>query len=210
MAAKEHPSQRSTGEAIGPQPAPAVRGVPFRFEDRARSGWDAAEQRRLSAAVKAHSDLGWRTLRRFGVDLEAIDDALQHAFLILATHPNAPGPDKERQFLVRACIRIAANVRRSQSRRREVPQDFEAPEETRRNPEELLEWKERRHALDRALDSLTIAQRSVFVLFELEGFSLPEIAESLELPLGTVTSRLHRARLAFEAWVKTNRSSGGP
>jgi RNA polymerase sigma-70 factor (ECF subfamily) len=41
----------------------------------------------------------------------------------------------------------------------------------------------------------------VFVLYELEGFTLPEIAEALATPLGTATSRLRRARDNFEAWV---------
>jgi RNA polymerase sigma-70 factor (ECF subfamily) len=146
--------------------------------------------------------LVWRTLRRFGVGLNAIDDALQHVFLVLATCPDPPPADRERSFLVKTCVRIASNARRSQSRSREVPHEAEAPEDTRRDPEALLDWKQRRQALERALEQLTLEQRSVFVLYELEGLSLPEIAESLELPLGTVTSRLHRARRAFEAWVE--------
>jgi RNA polymerase sigma-70 factor (ECF subfamily) len=140
-------------------------------------------------------------LRRFGVEASAVDDAAQHVFLTLATHPSAPAPDKERAFLVGACIRIAANGRRSRARSREVSIELEPAPADQDNPEDLLDWKQRRQTLDLALDTLTLEQRSVFVLFELEGFSLPEIAESLELPLGTVTSRLRRARQAFEAWV---------
>jgi RNA polymerase sigma-70 factor (ECF subfamily) len=49
----------------------------------------------------------------------------------------------------------------------------------------------------------------VFVLFELEGFSLPEIAEALQVPLGTATSRLRRARGHFEEWVAERRRATG-
>jgi RNA polymerase sigma-70 factor (ECF subfamily) len=39
---------------------------------------------------------------------------------------------------------------------------------------------------------------TVFILFELEGMSTPEIAQLLEIPVGTVASRLRRARAAFK------------
>jgi len=44
--------------------------------------------------------------------------------------------------------------------------------------------------------------RAVFVLFELEGFSTSEIAATLDLPMGTVSSRLRRARDEFQAATK--------
>jgi RNA polymerase sigma-70 factor (ECF subfamily) len=47
------------------------------------------------------------------------------------------------------------------------------------------------------------------VLYELEGFSLPEIAEALQVPLGTATSRLRRARGNFEAWVAGRSAEAG-
>jgi RNA polymerase sigma-70 factor (ECF subfamily) len=44
-------------------------------------------------------------------------------------------------------------------------------------------------------------RREVFVLYELEGLTGPEIAKHLDLPLGTVASRLKRARADFEEGV---------
>jgi RNA polymerase sigma-70 factor (ECF subfamily) len=55
-----------------------------------------------------------------------------------------------------------------------------------------------RSLLDEALDSLTADLRAPFVLFELEGMSLDEIAEALDIPRGTVASRLRRARKLFQ------------
>jgi DNA-directed RNA polymerase specialized sigma24 family protein len=47
----------------------------------------------------------------------------------------------------------------------------------------------------------------MFVLYELEGFSLPEIAAALAVPLGTATSRLTRGRERFENWVLIHHST---
>jgi RNA polymerase sigma-70 factor (ECF subfamily) len=85
---------------------------------------------------------------------------------------------------------------------------LEYPHEAGLDPEQLLDSKQRRAALDRALDEMPLDQRTVFVLFELEGFLLPEIAESLQIPLGTATSRLRRARQRFEEWASSQQASG--
>jgi RNA polymerase sigma-70 factor (ECF subfamily) len=55
--------------------------------------------------------------------------------------------------------------------------------------------------LDRALDALPDELRTVFVLFELESMSGVEIASLLDLPAGTVASRLRRARHLFRASI---------
>jgi RNA polymerase sigma-70 factor, ECF subfamily len=48
--------------------------------------------------------------------------------------------------------------------------------------------------LDRALNRLSVAKRTVLVLSEIEGFTCDEIAAMLEIPVGTVWTRLHHAR----------------
>lgn len=145
----------------------------------------------------------WRTLRRFGVRRADADDAAQQVFLVLAGRLADVATESERAFLVGAAIRVAANDRRRQARHLEDPLDDEALDARSLTPEELLEWKERRRALDLALDQLNPDQRAVFVLYELEGFSLPEIARTLNIPLGTATSRLRRGREAFESWISS-------
>jgi len=67
--------------------------------------------------------------------------------------------------------------------------------------EQLLIEKRARQELESALAGLSDEQRSVFVLYELEGFSVREIAELLALPSGTVASRLGRARAHFSRAV---------
>ena len=62
------------------------------------------------------------------------------------------------------------------------------------DPEERLEQAEFQARLDRAVGSLPPDQKSVFVLRFQENLSYEEISRTLDLPLGTVMSRLNRAR----------------
>jgi len=88
----------------------------------------------------------------------------------------------------------------------------EEPLDEKPGPDELLEWKRRRELLDEALDALDVELRSVFVLFELEDLSTADVSELLEIPPGTVASRLRRARVRFYERIEILRNrvaSGG-
>jgi RNA polymerase sigma-70 factor (ECF subfamily) len=61
-------------------------------------------------------------------------------------------------------------------------------------PDEALERKERSEILRRAIERLPFDQRTILLLKEIEGLSYEEIATTLDLPLGTVKSRLARVR----------------
>lgn len=169
----------------------------------------ARAQPRLAAAVERHHALVWRTLRRFGVPERDIDDAAQHVFLTFAAEMNAIAAGKEPAFLLAVAVRVAANARRKLLRSPEVLDDDVEAFGASTTPEGLLGEKQLREELDRGLSTLPLEQRAVFVLYELEGFTLPEIAEALQLPLGTATSRLRRARVAFETWVARRQAAGG-
>ena len=64
-------------------------------------------------------------------------------------------------------------------------------------PEEVAEGAERRMVLEQAIQTLPEAQRVVIVLYHTQGLSYEEIAEITNLPMGTVKSKLNRARLAL-------------
>lgn len=58
--------------------------------------------------------------------------------------------------------------------------------------------------LERALDRLTPAKRIVLVLAEIEGYGCEEIALMLDVPVGTVWTRLHHARKEVRAWMEAS------
>ena len=141
----------------------------------------------------------WRFVLRLGVPRHAIDDLVQEAFIIATRRQADIGPGQERSFLLATAVRLSSNYRQRAYVRREVSHGdgFEHSACPQPNAEQLLIEKRSRQLLDQVLAELSDPHRAVFVLFELEGFSVPEIAELLQLPLGTVSSRLWRARAKF-------------
>jgi RNA polymerase sigma-70 factor (ECF subfamily) len=81
--------------------------------------------------------------------------------------------------------------------------DLDIPDrEPSRSPTGLLERKEVKEALERAIGELEEASRQVLVLRDISGESYEAIAAALDLPLGTVKSRVHRARLEVQARLR--------
>jgi RNA polymerase sigma-70 factor (ECF subfamily) len=159
---------------------------------------DHVHPRRLQRLFAEHYRWVWRTLRRLGVDEASVDDSAQQVFLVASERLSDVPPEKERAFLMGVAVRIASNARRSQSRKREDSDpELVADHAAGPSPEELLDWKQRREKLDAWLAALSIELRTPFVLFELEGLGVAEIAELCELPVGTVKTRLRRARAIF-------------
>jgi RNA polymerase sigma-70 factor (ECF subfamily) len=159
-----------------------------------------ARAARLRALVDVHFDFVWRSLRRFGLTSADADDAAQRVFVVASRKLSEIESGRERSFLFGTAYRIVREVRRSRARRPEAPLRDEldvldpAP-----NPEEFADRNRARRLLDDVLNDMPLEARSVFVLFELEEMSVPEIASMLELPIGTVGSRLRRGRELFHA-----------
>ena len=75
------------------------------------------------------------------------------------------------------------------------------PADPRGSPEEELERRELRRAVERGLQALPDHHRQVLVMRELSGMSYQEIGAVLDLDLGTVKSRIARARLALKKFL---------
>jgi RNA polymerase sigma-70 factor, ECF subfamily len=124
---------------------------------------------------------------------EDAEDVAQEA-LVRAYQKLASLRDRERfrAWLVRICWRMAIDHRRS-GKRRELREQAAAVDD-RSNAEDLAAANEFRERMWRAIDELPEPLRVVAVLGGIEGYQMNELAALLELPEGTVKSRLHLAR----------------
>ena len=140
-----------------------------------------------------------RTLRRLGVTDRDVEDMAHEVFL--AVHRELGKYDRTRPirpWLFAFCFRIASHHRRKT--RRETVQDVaDVAIDPGDGADTLLDRERKRRLVLAALDELELDRRAVFVLHELDGFTCDAIAQSLEIPLGTVYSRLRLARGDFTA-----------
>lgn len=158
----------------------------------------AGPDQRIAALVTSHYNLVWRSLRRLGVAQADADDACQQVFLVAHRRLADIAPECERSFLLQTALRVASDFRRSRERRREeAGSDVASLADGNANPEELLDRRQARVLLDRALEAMPMELRTVFVLFEIDELTMAEIATVLNIPPGTVASRLRRARELF-------------
>jgi RNA polymerase sigma-70 factor (ECF subfamily) len=161
----------------------------------------AGARTRLEQMFKAHHELIWRTLRRLGLSPEAAADATQQAFLIAAERLEDIRAGSERAFLFGTATRLARTAYRA-SRRVQLEDDMDLHQAPSLRTEALADRQRAIELTDRILSKLEPELLTVFVLFELEGLSTPEIAKLVGVPIGTAASRLRRARQAFRASVE--------
>ena len=160
---------------------------------------DESSADRLRSVVDAEYDFVWRSLRRLGVAEREIDDALQQVLLTFARKLGLVRKGSERAFLFQIAVRVAADRRRSEKRRREVMSDaMEESADEAPSLEALMDLRRARERLDAILDCMSLELRAVFTLFEIDQMTLTEIAGLLGIPRGTVASRLRRARAEFQ------------
>ena len=143
-----------------------------------------------------------RTLRRLGVTERDVEDMAHEVFV--AVHRELPKYDRTRPirpWLFAFCFRIASHYRRKHRREtvQDVAGDVTDPSET---PDALLDRERKRRLVLLALDEIELGRRAVFVLHEIDGFTCEAIRDSLEIPLGTVYSRLRLAREDFTAKMR--------
>ncbi|MCU0659349.1 MAG: RNA polymerase sigma factor [Polyangiaceae bacterium] len=152
------------------------------------------------AVYEQHYDFVWRSLRRLGVRDADVPDALQEVFLVVLRRLGEfEGRARLTTWLFRICMRVARDRQRLAHNRRELL-DAQAVEGCLDEGSDLGQQAERREdvkLLELALSRMDLDQRAVFTLFELEEQSGEEIAETLQIPLGTVYSRLRLGREAF-------------
>ena len=158
----------------------------------------------LRSVFEAHYPSIWRLLRRLGVHHAQLDDAAQEVFWVAARRFADIEPGREHSFLYGVALRVASQELKKQKAAEPIA-DLEAvPRVVDRgpSPEEQLQHQQARQLLDSVLGAMAPELRVIFVLFELEGLEVQQIAILQEIPLGTASSRLRRAREEFSAIAK--------
>ena len=159
--------------------------------------------RQVARVVGQHLAFVWRTLRRLGVIGSDLEDATQRVFIIVSKKLSSIEPGCERSFVFGTAMRVASCARRQRNRRREQALDsLRNSNDPSPDPEANAERSQAVEIMARILERMSEEMRTVFVLFELEQMTMAEISAMLDVPAGTVASRLRRARRTFREEVR--------
>jgi len=161
----------------------------------------------FAEVFKAYSGFVWRVLLRLGVAESDVDDVAQEVFL--GIHRNLSsfeGRCALRTWVYGICHRRAIDYRRRAMARPEVATDEPPDVGSEGGQEEGMDLGLARERLKQLLESLDDEKRSVFVLFEVEGIPMEEVAEIVGCPLQTAYSRLYAARKKVDALAQRMRA----
>jgi RNA polymerase sigma-70 factor (ECF subfamily) len=174
-------------------------GDAARLEARLVEAALAGDRNAFGQLVTRYQDRLFNTLLRVVGTHEDAADALQDAFLQAYTKLESfRGASRFYTWM----YRIAMNAALSRRRRRKPIASVDAAKEAAgeepldegEGPEDVVLSQERVEHVQSALNSLGEDHRAILALREIEGCAYEEIAEILELPIGTVRSRISRAR----------------
>ena len=175
---------------------------------RARGG----DREAFGELVEQYRDNVYRLAYRMCGNAYDADEAAQEAFVAAwRALPNFRGDAKFSTWLYRLTTNAAIDVMRREKRHQtvgdgemiEVADDADSPQET-------VERTEQQEAVQKALATLSEEYREVLLLRYMEELDYAEIAEVLQLPSGTVKSRINRAKAALKtALLKSGNIFGG-
>jgi RNA polymerase sigma-70 factor, ECF subfamily len=153
---------------------------------------------RLRQLVDDHVGLVARVLRNAGTPEADVEDDVQRVFMALSNRLDEVRLGAEKSFLIQTALYTAAHSRRTVARRREIVTD-RPPDvvDSFPGPEEMAQRGHARRTLDLILGKMDGDLRAVFTLYEFQEMTTTEIAALLDIPSGTVASRLRRARADF-------------
>jgi RNA polymerase sigma-70 factor (ECF subfamily) len=149
------------------------------------------------AAYGAELPWVWLALRRLGVPANDLPDASHDVFVVAWERRSTFVPGRPvRPWLFGIACRLAANRRARKAGTETLLEDPEVPHSE--SPEAMLAARQTLDRVARSLAELDDDKRQVFVGHDIEGFGIPELSESLGIPMNTAYSRLRLARAAFE------------
>jgi RNA polymerase sigma-70 factor (ECF subfamily) len=178
--------------------------------ERCRAGDVAA----FEPLVEKYRQRVWRLAYNLLRDREEAWDVAQEAFIrAYQALPSFRGQSAFYTWLYRIVMNVAADRARSRGARGRAFGTERVPEEewdrvlpdqnpAEEAPDAAAARREQRRKIDQALGTLPEHHRKIVVLSDLEGLSYREIADTLEIPMGTVMSRLHNARKRLREALK--------
>jgi RNA polymerase sigma factor RpoE len=177
--------------------------------ERAQKG----DQRAFEQLVAKYQRKLGRLLSRFIRDQAEVEDVAQEAFIkAYRALPSFRGDSAFYTWLYRIGINTAKNYLVAQGRRAPTSTGFDSEEAETfddadqlrdiNTPESVLHSKQIGETVNAAMEALPDELRTAIVLRELEGLSYEEIAKVMDCPIGTVRSRIFRAREAVAAKLR--------
>ena len=161
----------------------------------------------FDAIFDHHAARVYNLLRRLSADESAAEDLTQDTFVAaFRSLANWRGKGQLSSWLCGIAVRLYANHRRREDHLIDLIDDETLPNRLDGDPLQFCTQAESVRQIETSIICLPSIYREVFVLVKVEGMSYREVAEMLEIPLGTVQSRLWKAvRILQAALSQENR-----
>jgi RNA polymerase sigma-70 factor, ECF subfamily len=163
---------------------------------------DQSATARFEHAMLPHLDAAYGLARLLVRDVHDAEDVVQDAYLRALRHFDGFRGGDARAWLltiVRRTCYTWLKRRRTQSAATEFDEEAHSGDVPANDPEALMLHGDLRETLDRAVAGLPVEFREVLLLRDVQGLSYREIATIVGVPVGTVMSRLARARRRLQA-----------
>lgn len=155
---------------------------------------------RFNNAYAAYANDVLRMAYFYLADRHKAEDVCQDVFIRFYKHCETVQPDREKAWLMRVTVNCCRDLWRSAWLRRVV---LGAPTlEIIPAQDDVIEQREEKAEMMRLIHQLPASFRETLLLYYYEEMSIPEIAAALDLPEGTVSSRLSRARKKLQSLMK--------
>ncbi|MCH6545473.1 MAG: sigma-70 family RNA polymerase sigma factor [Deltaproteobacteria bacterium] len=174
-----------------------------------RSDWECVQKVQggdadaFETLVRRHEKKIFNLLYRWLGDYDEAADVAQEVFLAaFRAIKRFRGDSSFATWLYRIGVNHAKNRQKSLQvarQRQQATEVSDPPGDPTSDPAERVEQRERQHLVQRGLNDLDADDALLILLHDLQEVRYEEISETLDIPLGTVKSRLHRARQALRA-----------
>ena len=170
----------------------------------------AGDLNAFNRLVLIHQEMAYNLAFRILSDPDAAEDATQQAFISAYQHIQGFRGGSFKSWLLRIVTNQCYDELRRQKRQPQVPiepvspegeDEIESPDwlaDENLSPEESVEAIELEQAIQYCLKNLPNEFRIIVVMVDVEGFDYKDVSQAIQRPLGTIKSRLARARLRLQ------------